>query len=217
MNYDDWESFFNNLNFTYFRTSLIQKKYIETIEEYAKKQPRPRVLEIAAGSAYTSVVVADLLRKDGGTVMISDLSPELVHQAESKFGGTGNVYFSVQDSNDITLKISEVDIIIHQGFLEHFEDDQIIDFLKEQGRVARWIIFDVPNSLRNDKTQEFGNERFLHPKEWCELVRRADLTVHKITGRRFNNWWKKYVPTAVRDTEWFQRTFGESTIIVCGA
>lgn len=216
MSYTDWESFFDKLNFTMFRTALIQKKYIETVEAYAVTTHNPRILEIAAGSAYTSVIMADLLARRGGTVIVSDLSSDLVAQAESKFGTHGNMYFSVQDSSHLTLKQDDVDIIIHQGFLEHFDDDQIVAFLKEQGRVARLVIFDVPNGLRNDKTQEFGNERFLLPEEWCALVRKAGLTVFKRTGRRFNNWWKKYVPVVIRDTEWFQRTFGETTIIVCG-
>lgn len=215
MNYTNWESFFDTINFTFLHTSLIQKKYIKTVEEVAKNFSEPSILEIAAGSGYTSVVVADLLRSFNGTVCASDLSPQIVKGLYDKFNKIGNLKFAVQDSTSIKLE-KNVNIIIHQGFLEHFEDDQIISFLKEQGRVAQYIIFDVPNSLRNNKTQEFGNERFLSPKKWSELVESAGLIVYKKTGRRFTNWWKKYVPVVLMETEWFHRTFGESTIIVCG-
>lgn len=216
MNYDDWDDFFSKLNFTFFKTSLIQKKYIETICEYAKQFDRPKILEIASGSGYTSAVLANLLRKDNVRVIVSDISPWLVEKSRDVFGFIDTMAFDVHDARDIRLQDQSVDIIIHQGFLEHFDDNQIIEFLHEQGRVAKYVIFDVPNSLRNNKTQEFGNERFLSPKQWIDLVEKAGLTVHKLTGRRFTNWWKRLVPVMLMESDWFHRNFGESTIIVCG-
>jgi ubiquinone/menaquinone biosynthesis C-methylase UbiE len=127
-----------------------------------------------------------------------------------------NLNFENQDSNKINHKDNSFDILYHQGFLEHFEDSEIKLFLKEQSRVSKYIVFDVPISRRNDKIQEFGNERFLSLKQWKKIIKDCNLNIYKITGRRFNNFWKKFVPKIIHDSDFFGKYFGESIIIVCG-
>lgn len=211
-----WKEFFKNTEFTLYRTAKIQYKYIDTIHDIACTFDAPVLLEVATGSGYTSVLLADLLRNKGARVIASDFEPELLNQAESNFGFVKNLSFRVADSKQLPFKDNEVNIIYHQGFLEHFSDPEIIQMLKEQARVANdYIIFDVPNSLRTNKLQEFGDERFPSKKEWLALVEKAGLKVVLTTGRRFTNAWKKFVPPIVRDTNWFHVHFGETLIVVC--
>lgn len=212
LNFQDWNEFFKKIPFTFFRTSLIQKKYIETIDKFTPDGGR--LLEIAGGSGYTSAVVADLVRNKNATVTMSDLEPKLVRAAASKYSGC-NMLFEQADSFDLS-KFDEVfDVVFHQGFLEHFDDNTIIKFLKEQSSISHFVIFDVPNCRRWNKSKEFGNERFLTHKEWINLVKKAGLMVEYHTARRFTNKWKKWVPIVIRDSEWFHRGFGEASIIVC--
>lgn len=214
-NFNNWDDFFKTIDFTFYRTSQIQTKYIDIIAKKSKEFHNPKLLEIAGGSGYTSVVLADLLKKSNIKIIYSDLSEKLVAEVRKKFN-TNKIEFSVQDSNNLSFNNNSVDIIFHQGFLEHFDDNQIIKFLKEQARVAKYIIFDVPNSRRWNKNQEFGNERFLSHKEWQNLVKKAGLTIHEVTARRFSNSWKKFMPIALVESNLFHNLFGESTIIVCG-
>lgn len=211
-----WKEFFKNTEFTLYRTAKIQYKYIDTIHDVACKFEAPVLLEVATGSGYTSMLLADLLRNKGAKIIASDFEPELLNLAESKFGFVKNLSFKVADSKQLPFRDNEVNIVFHQGFLEHFSDAEIVQMLKEQARVASdYVIFDVPNSLRNQKIQEFGDERFLTKKEWLALVRRAGLKVVLVTGRRFTNTWKKFVPVFIRDTNWFHNRFGETIIVVC--
>jgi hypothetical protein len=53
----------------------------------------------------------------------------------------------------------EFDLAYHQGVLEHFPDEQIVQALREQAHVAEWVIFDVPNHRCSDRP--FGDERLL--------------------------------------------------------
>lgn len=214
MKYNNWNDFFNNIPFTFFKTSLIQQKYIETI--YEETPVFGKILEIAGGSGYTSAVIADFLRRKETSVTYSDLEPNLVNKVKEKFSSITNLKFTVADSYNLPFKNNEFDIIFHQGFLEHFSDAEIINLLIEQSRVAKKIVFDVPNSRRWHKIQEFGNERFLTHEKWQHLVLQAGLIIHKVTARRFSNPWKRLIPEIIKDTEWFHRNFGESTIIVCG-
>jgi SAM-dependent methyltransferase len=208
----DWVDFFNKIKFTYYRSSLIQMKYIDVIQRVASNNSL--LLEIASGSGYTSAIVSDLLSKKNAKVIATDISEDLVKELSNKFS-LDNLEGKVIDAFNIDMANKSVDIIFHQGFLEHFDNNDIIKILKEQGRVAKTIVFDVPNGRRWDKTKEFGDERFLSHKEWINLVHQAGLEVKFHTGRRFTNAWKKYVPKIVYDSDWFGRLFGESSIIVC--
>jgi len=211
-NFNNWEDFFKKNNFTFFRTSIIQKKYIETIYNFCKKINATNIMEIASGSGYTSIILDDLL-KNNCKIYCTDLSKEIIDNLSNK--NYKNICFEVQDSKKISHKNKSIDIIYHQGFLEHFSNNEIVDFLNEQARVAKYIIFDVPISRRNNKIQEFGNERFLSLKEWKSVLKTNNFKILKITGRRFNNWWKKFIPHIIIESDWFGKYFGESIIIIC--
>lgn len=214
LNFENWGEFFSENLFTFFRTSQIQKRYIELIDKYIPEGGK--ALEIGAGSCYTTVVVADLVRNKNARVLYSDLSADLKNRAEQSFKSVSNLNYQIIDAEVIPYANFYFDVVFHQGFLEHFDDETIVKFLEEQGRVSKYIVFDVPNNRRTDKTQEFGNERFLPHKYWQDLVEDAGLFLHEVTARRFSNTWKNYVPHAFRETELFHSMFGESTIIVCG-
>jgi len=213
LNFQDWNEFFKKIPFTYYRTSLIQKKYIQMIDEYTPQHGK--LIEIAAGSGYTSAVVSDLVRKKGAKVTMSDLEPDLVNSASVKYE-TFDMDFVQANSLDLKqFNDDEFDVLFHQGFLEHFSDDMIIAFLQEQSRISKHIVFDVPNGRRWNKTQEFGNERFLSHNRWMSITEDAGLTIEHHTARRFTNPWKKWVPVAVQDSDWFHELFGEASIIIC--
>lgn len=214
-NFNNWDQFFDTIDFTFYRTAKIQSKYIDTILEQTKNIQHPKLLEIAGGSGYTSAIIADLLKLKHAEINYSDLSPSIVGKVSKTFKSLPMNFF-IQDAKNITLSNNSMDIIFHQGFLEHFNDNDIVLFLKEQARVSKYIIFDVPNARRWNKVQEFGNERFLTHQKWKDLVKLAGLHVYKATARRFTNYWKKFVPQIIFESEWFQEKFGESTIIVCG-
>lgn len=208
----DWNEFFSKIPFTYYRSSLIQNKYIDVINRFAGE--RSIILELASGSGYTSAIVADLLRKKNCSVFATDIEPKLVEQYEKVHP---NLKGKAINAFSIGMPDQSVDMIFHQGFLEHFGDADIIRLLKESGRVAPVIVFDVPNARRWNKVQEFGDERFLTHQKWLSLVKEAGLFVYFHTGRRYTNWWKKFVPKVIYDSDWFGRHFGESSIIVCGS
>lgn len=214
-NFNNWQEFFAKIPFTFYRTSLIQNKYINVIDKYTDKNAD--LLEIAGGSGYTTAVVADLVRTKNAKVTYSDIDKSLVDSVEINFDSIVNLDFKHADAFKLPFEDMEFDLIFHQGFLEHFNDQEIIDTLKEQARVADTIVFDVPNSRRSKKIQEFGNERFLSHSKWKSLVEAAGLVIHYDTARRFTNSWKNWVPFFIRETDWFHRLFGEASIIVCSS
>jgi hypothetical protein len=61
------------------------------------------------------------------------------------------------------------DVIFSQGLLEHFDDRTIADVLLEQTRVAKTVIFSVPNKYY--RYRDLGDERLMSKDKWEEIVR----------------------------------------------
>jgi len=112
----------------------------------------------------------------------------------------------------------EFDLAYHQGVLEHFPDEQIVQALREQARVARWIIFDVPNHRLS--AGPFGNERLLSPSHWRGSLNQAGLELVDEIGRGFQRWlyvlpFALFSHWGLMKCPWFGRWFGTSSIFVC--
>lgn len=180
----DWKDFFNG--FSLFRTSLIQENYINTIKKFTPKDGK--ILEIASGSGLSSVLMADL----GYEVTCTDIDDDLLKTIREKFHSIKNLKIENCNMFEADKQYSkEFNSIIHQGVLEHFEDEEIIEILNRQKNIADFIIFDVPNDKRVEKIQEYGNERFLSIEHWTNLIKAAGCSLIYIEGRRFEDFIEK--------------------------
>lgn len=196
-----WKGFFDK--FSAKNTVLIQRYYIEAILKHTGKDDI--LLEIAAGSGYTSIV---LFHSGRQKVICSDIEDELLDDMKER-----EPCMDVRkvDAFDIGMK---VDCIFHQGFLEHFSDEENLAILNEQAKAAKIVIFDIPNARRWDRTQEYGNERFLYHKTWRKLIEKSDLQIVEESARRMPKIFK-YLPHFMSEHPWFRKHFGTSSIFVC--
>jgi ubiquinone/menaquinone biosynthesis C-methylase UbiE len=65
------------------------------------------------------------------------------------------------DTFNLGFEDNSFDTAFHEEVLEHFDDETIIEALKEQRRVARVVIFDVPHDKYGLDCHNVGNERLL--------------------------------------------------------
>lgn len=199
-----WKGFFSK--FSVKNTVLNQRYYIEAILKHTKKDDV--LMEIAAGSGYTSIVLFQSGRKK---VVCSEIEDELLEDIRER-----EPSMEVEKINAFAIdaKDRKIDCIFHQGFLEHFSDEEIVATLNEQARVAKKIIFDVPNARRWDRTQEYGDERFLYHRRWRKLVNKSNLRIVEESARRMPKVFK-YLPHFMSEHPWFRKYFGTSSIFVC--
>ena len=190
--------------------------FIWTLQRYLP--PGARLLEVGFGSGTTAVLLADL----GYYVTACDLEPELVSRLRSKYSDwlRRDDRLSVRQADMFKLPWADktFDSTYHQGVLEHFSDDQIIAALREQARVARYVVFDVPNHRFG--VQPFGDERLLSPRHWRRLIQRAELELLDERGSAFPRrlYWLPYALISHRALEvlpYFGRRFGICSIFVC--
>jgi ubiquinone/menaquinone biosynthesis C-methylase UbiE len=170
------------------------------------------IAEIGFGSGMTSILLANL----GYKVTALDIDPDVIDLLKDKIGYINNLYVQKQDMFNLkNFDNNYFDIVYHQGVLEHFTDNEIIQTLRQQGRIAKKVVFDVPNDKRKIKFQLYGNERFLSINHWKELIGKSDLHVEKICGRRFPKYYE-WLPSKLKNpNSWFARLKGESNTYVC--
>ena len=176
-----------------------------------------QLLEVGFGSGTTTVLLSDI----GYHVTALDIDQTLVDRFILRYPDwieTGRVEVKQADMFSLPWKEKTFELAYHQGVLEHFSDDEIILALKEEARVAHWIIFDVPN--RRGNKHPFGDERLLPPSHWRNLIKRAGVTLVEEVGRNFPRWMYIF-PHAFFSRQslyrwpWFSRVAGTDSIFIC--
>jgi len=198
-NINDWSSFFNG--WSIIKTIKIQYDFLNEIINFTNKDSF--LLELGSGSGLSSL---SLFFSDRKNILVSDIDEKVLININKSipFLNTKNIdMFNIQISK-------KIDCIFHQGLMEHFSDEDIIRSLTEQSKFAKLIIFDIPNNRRFTKVQEFGNERFLSVRKWSKLIRKSNLRIIKISGRRL----PKFL-NFLQNNYFIKKFFGTSSIFVC--
>lgn len=198
-----WDDFFTQ--WSLIKTIKLQEIFLEKILKYTTS--KDVLLELGTGSGHSSIALSFSNRK----IIASDINDELLRkiQENNNLRKKNIDMFNICKREEIV-----VDCVFHQGLLEHFSDEEIILSLKEQAKVAKYIVFDIPNNKRFKKIKEFGNERFLSIKKWKKLIKEADLEIVEVSGRRFCVIFD-FLPCVIKKMEWFRRVFGTSSIFIC--
>jgi SAM-dependent methyltransferase len=208
-----WSEFLSRV--TLFDNAVRLRFLVWTLQRYVPRGAR--VLEVGCGSGTMAVLMADL----GFRVTASDIDPELIDRFESKYSrwfDTDQLTVRKVDMFYLPWAEKHFDLVYHQGVLEHFTDDRIVAALREQARVARFVLFDVPN--HRYQAQPFGDERLLRIGQWRRLIRAAGLEIIDERGRDFHHWLyilphAFFSHRALDTMPWFVRWFAVTSIFVC--
>jgi SAM-dependent methyltransferase len=175
------------------------------------------LLEVGFGSGTTAVLLADL----GYRVTACDIDTELVARLQTRYSDwLEQERLTVQQADMFQFPwiAKTYDVAYHQGVLEHFPDEQIVAALREQSRVARFVLFDVPNHRYG--SQPYGDERLLPTRHWRKLIRDSGMDLVDERGRDFHHWLyclphALFSHRALDRFPWFSRHFAVSSIFLC--
>lgn len=127
----------------------------------------------------------------GYSVTSVDIDPKVIDKARAEAARfNGRVDWTVADAFRLPFPDQSFDLAFHQGLFEHFSNEQIWQMLDEQLRVAKKVIFSVPNQYYPKK--DFGNERLMSKKQWDNLLSR--YRVVKSTNYSPKRFPKFYLP-----------------------
>lgn len=145
----------------YIRNIYGQREFLNSIIDSGAK----KALEVGAGTGTMSVFLSNM----GIEITTIDNDPkilEIAKQVKAKFGGRN--YFQEADAFNLPFTDNSFDLIFHQGLLEHFSDEDIHKLLQEHLRVAKMVIFSVPNNYYPRK--DIGDERLLGKIKWEKIL-----------------------------------------------
>jgi ubiquinone/menaquinone biosynthesis C-methylase UbiE len=147
--------------------------------------PGSKLLETGFGSGNTGMLLSDI----GFDMTLLDVEGSLIDLFQTRFPGrtrAGKIKVVQGDMYTLPFPDHSFDLIYHQGVLEHLTDAQIVCALKQQARVGRIVVVDVPH--RGYPGHPYGDERLLSKRTWQRLIREADLEIIEISGRRLPRW-----------------------------
>jgi len=175
-----WSKYYNkDVKINEFLGNLYShKEFLTCILNYEPK----KVLEIGCGTAGMSIFLSYL----GLDITAIDNDKNLLKKQKEiikKFNSRVNLQYA--DAFSLPFKDNSFDLVFHQGFFEHFSNQEIYKLLKEQLRVSKIVVFSVPNNFYPQK--DFGNERLMSKKQWEEILKDFKLELS-------TNYSKKYFP-----------------------
>jgi ubiquinone/menaquinone biosynthesis C-methylase UbiE len=176
--YDSWVEYFQGDSL--FRNAIRLQTLLRIIIKHA--EPGSKLIEAGFGSGSTGILLSDM----GYDVTLLDIESGLLDMFRARFPGhVGFGKIKVVHGNMYSMPFSDqsFDLVYHQGVLEHLTDAQIICALKQQARIGRIVVVDVPNNRYPDRP--YGDERRLSKRTWLRLIQEAGLQILEVSGRRF--------------------------------
>jgi SAM-dependent methyltransferase len=201
-----WEKWLTEKRFTLFRSAIIQEQLIQCITDHT--QDGGKILEAGFGFGTTT----ELLRDMDYDIRGFDLEPVAVEIASKRYPQLEGSLYVGNILDELTYS-DRYDTIIHQGVLEHFSDENILKILEIQSRRCKTIVFDVPNSMRQNTDDEGDDTRFETPEFWENIITESGLH-YKRYGRTYDYGAELIPRTLQRYDSDLMRKVGRSSIFV---
>lgn len=145
--------------------------FIELIKEYSELSAagRPaKIIEVGLGNGTMSVYFSRDCKYD--VYGIDNNIQVLNHNITINKNLGGYAKFMLVDAFDLDLFQKKFfDVSFSQGTLEHFDNSSIIQLIRKQLEVSKYVIFSVPSI--NWPTRELGNERKMSLEDWKVILK----------------------------------------------
>jgi len=166
--YDSWDDYYEDKLDSY--DEYIKAPHIRKfLNNILSRWSGGNILEVGTGTGYMSIWLSKACPYS--KIIAVDKNEQILKRAAS-INGTlnGKALFSRCDAFKLehTFKDEKFDVVFHQGLLEHFNDDDIVQLLSQQLNTARYVIFSVPSKFY--PRQDFGDERLMDIEEWLKIL-----------------------------------------------
>lgn len=166
----------------------------------AMEDPKWNIVEMGIGSGWPSIFLSKFYSNVYGVdinVDVLEMTKKLARKMES------NLRIVWGDTFDLSRLSASIglDIIHHQGLLEHFAEEEIVFVLNEQTRVARQVIGCVPTDryIMDEYEKGFDPNQHMWPAEqWLDILRNFVICEHGVFGL---DQWKEQLYFRIRKRE----------------
>ena len=171
-----------------------KKILINLIKKYSKKN---KLIESGSGTGVLSTYMASLGYDVTGIDIDEDIL-KLSKKITKNYNSKNKPNFQKKSIFELDYRKNTFDVSFSNGVLEHFTDEQIIDTLKQQMKIAKVVIFGIPTKYFNQEEAMYGYERYMSYKFWRNLINNAggmileEKSMHYMNKRKRLLNFKKY-------------------------
>lgn len=171
-----------------------KKVLINLIKKYSKKN---KLIESGSGTGVLSTYMASL-GYDVTGIDIEENILKLSKKIAKNYNSKNKPNFQKKNIFELNYRKNTFDVSFSNGVLEHFTDEQIIDTLKQQMKIAEIVIFGIPTKYFNQEEAMYGDERYMSYKFWRNLINNAggmileEKSMHYMNKRKRLLNFKKY-------------------------
>ncbi|MGD8744615.1 MAG: class I SAM-dependent methyltransferase [Candidatus Woesebacteria bacterium] len=133
---------------------------------------RPKtILEIGCGPADHAMFIRKIMPHI--KVYLVDNDSEILKKVGERYKGAiaGTYGIDVLDQKAVT-QLSGFDVVMSQGLLEHFNDEDFLKIIANFSSVGKVMVFSIPSNEYEHK--DFGNEILRSKEQVEELLRKQD-------------------------------------------
>lgn len=146
-----------------------KKKLLKILRKYSGSG---KIIEAGCGTG----IISSQLASEGYDVVgidINDKILKLCKKLEKEYFGNNKAKYVKKSIFKINYKRKSFDLCYSCGVLEHFDDNLIIDSLKQQLNIAEKVIVVIPTKWFDDNEALHGDDRFLKLSYWRKLINQS--------------------------------------------
>ena len=152
-----------------------KKKLLKILRKYSGNG---KIIEAGCG---TGIITSQLASEgyDATGVDINDKILELSKRLEKEYFGSNKAKYVKKSIFELDYGKKSFDLCFSCGVLEHFEDEQIINSLRQQLNIAKIVIVVIPTKWFDDNEALHGDDRFLKLSYWRNLIDKSGGSIVK--------------------------------------
>ena len=98
---------------------------------------------------------------------------KLAEELEEGYFNSKKVKYIKKSMFELDFEEKQFDLAYSVGVLEHFDDDMIMNTIKQQLRIAKKVIIVIPTKWFDDDETLHGDDRFLTLKHWRNMINKS--------------------------------------------
>lgn len=166
----------NGGNKDYMKLKILQKKKLLKI--LRNNSGEGNLIEAGCGTG----IICSQLGHEGYSVTGIDIDRnilELSSKLEKEYFGENKVKFEEKSIFELDYEEKTFDLCYSVGVLEHFSDEEIINSVRQQLKIAKKVIIVIPTKWFDDDEALHGDDRFLSLSYWRKLINESGGNVLK--------------------------------------
>ena len=167
-----------------------KKIFIRMLQKYSDLGKK-KIIEAGCGTG----IISSYMASKGYDVVGIDIDSKILslanELANEYFDNNKLLEFKTESIFELNYPKESFDVCFSNGVLEHFSDDEILDTLKLQLQIAKYVVVGIPTQFFDKKEALYGNERFLPLDYWKFLITKAGGRILEEHSFHYMTLWEK--------------------------